>query len=253
MDTNQENEISFEEFIAERLRDKGISVKRLAEITGITPAHLENLTRGNFDEMPSVPYFHGYVMRIAKVLDFDGEAWWAKIKKEASIKNSGPSDKLPRNRFIKKDIPKTWWIAGIAAILLIIYLILAFPRIAGKPALTIAYPPANPFLTTATTLVIQGTVQNADSLYLNGEEVAISPDGTWQKTVLVSQSEPNTFQIVAKKFLGGETDITEQIIYEAAAASSSATSSASGAHGASGANAPRDPLRDEHPRHRHLF
>lgn len=230
MDTNQENEMDFEEFIAARMRDKGISVKRLAEITGITPAHLENLVRGNFHEMPSVPYFRGYVMRVAKVLDFDGEAWWAKIKKETSVKNSGPSDELPRNRFIKKDIPKTWWIAGIVVVLLVIYLIIAFPRIAGKPTLTVTYPPGNPFLTMSTTLTIQGTVQNADLLYLNGEGIVIAPDGTWQKEVLISQSEPNTFQIVAKKFLGGETDVTEQIIYEATAASSSTTSSVRGAN-----------------------
>ena len=234
MDTNNIDEITFAEFLAARMRDKGISLKRLAEITGIAPSHLENLTRGNFDEMPSVPYFRGYVMRVAKLLDFDGEAWWAKIKKEAAVKKSGPTDALPRNRFIKKEIPKTWWLAGIAAILIIIYLVIAFPRIAGKPTLTITYPPTNPFLTTATTLVIHGNVQNADSLYLNGEEVPIAPDGTWEKSVLLSQSEPNTFQIAAKKFLGSETDVTEQIIFEAGAGSSTASSTP----GTPGANAP---------------
>lgn len=229
MNTNQENEIGFEEFLAARLRDKGISLKKLAELTGIAPAHLENLFRGDFNHMPSTPYFHGYVVRIATVLDFDGEAWWTKLKKGDFIKNSGPLDALPKNRFVKKAMSKSWWLIGIAAVLLLIYGILTFPRITGRPALTVTAPATLPFVTTSTTFTISGIVANADALYLsNGdasssEEITIAPDGSWQKSVLL-QDGLNSFEITARKFLGGEANATEQIIYEAAASSSPASS-----------------------------
>lgn len=225
------NEPTFEEFLAARLRDKGISLKRLSEITGITPIHIENLFHGNFEHLPSRPYFRGYLIRIGKVLDFDGEEWWERIQKGDFVKDSGPADALPHNRFVKQDLPKSTWAIGIVALIVVIYLAISLPHILGKPVLTIAFPPASPYTTTSTTLVFQGMVQNADALYLSngnassGEEIPVAADGSWQKTVLLSENGLNAFAFTAKKFLGGETTLTEQVIYETASSSVNATSS----------------------------
>lgn len=205
----------FEEFLAARLKDKGLSLKRLAEATGITPTHLENLLHGNLEDMPSAPYFRGYLIRIGKVLDFDGEEWWERIKSDGLVRNSGPADELPRNRFIKTSLSKTVWAGIVAGAVILIYLVFAFPRITGKPIITITYPPKNPFTIGLSTLTIAGTVENADSLYLNGGEIVIAPDGSWQKGVLL-QNGLNTFQISARKFLGGETAVVEQVLLETA-------------------------------------
>ncbi len=221
----ENSEITFGEFLSSQLRDRGVSLKKLAELTGIAPVHLENLLHGNFEKMPSVPYFRGYVIRIGKVLGFDGAAWWEKIKDEEGVKNSGPADALPRNRFIKKDIPKSAWVIGVIALVVIIYFAVAFTTIFGKPTLTVTYPLTNPYTTSLTTVTLQGIVHNADALYLNGEAVVIAPDGSWQKPVLLSQTGPNTFTISAKKFLGRETDVTEEIISAPLTTSSAASSS----------------------------
>jgi len=224
--------LNFGEFLAAEMRDKGISLKKLSEVTGIAPIHLENMLRGDFENVPSSPYFHGYLLHIGKVFGFDGEEWWKRIKKENVVRNSGPADALPQNRFIKKVVPKSYWIAGIAGVLIVIYLAVTLPHILGKPSLTINYPAGNPVTATATTITFQGTVRNADALYLsNGnasssESIVVAPDGSWEKSVLL-QNGLNTFEFSAKKFLGGETDITEQVIYELSPpATSSASSSA---------------------------
>jgi hypothetical protein len=162
--------------------------------------------------MPSAPYFHGYLVELGNVLEFDGEEWWMKLKKEGLIKNSGELDTLPRNRFIKQSPPKYLWVIGIAAII-VIYLAFQLPHILGEPTLTVTLPDQNPYTTTSSTITLEGTVQNADSLYLNdNQEITIAADGSWQQTVLLGTG-PNPFKISAKKFLGGETDVTEQIIY----------------------------------------
>jgi cytoskeletal protein RodZ len=214
------DELLFEEFLAARMREKGITLKRLGEATGIAPIHLENMLRGDFEHMPSTPYFRGYVMRVAKVLDFDGEEWWGRLKKEGPVKDAGPADVLPKNRFVKQSISKSTWIIGAAAVIVVIYLTLAFPRIAGKPILTVTFPASNPYAATSTTITFRGTVRNADALYLNNEEIAIAKDGSWEKLVLLSENSPNTFAITAKKLLGGETTVTEQIIYSSSSTSS---------------------------------
>jgi cytoskeletal protein RodZ len=206
------NEISFEQFFAEKIKERNISLKKLSEVTGIAPAHIENLLRGDYGSMPSAPYFHGYLLHLGATLDFDGEEWWAKLKREGVVRNSGELDTLPRNRFIKQSPPKYLWAIGVAAIVLI-YLAFQAPHILGRPSLTVTAPDQNPYTTSSSTFVLEGTVKNADSLYLNGsQEITVASDGSWQETVLLGAG-PNPFKISAKKFLGGETDITEQIVY----------------------------------------
>jgi cytoskeletal protein RodZ len=226
------DEMFFEEFLASRMRDKGITLKRLAEATGVAPNHLENLLHGNFEDMPSAPYFRGYILRIGKVLDFNGEEWWERVKKDGHATNSGPKDALPRNRFTKRAYTKYFWIAIPIILIVTLYLGSQIPRILGKPSLTVSYPTANPHTASESTIMLQGMVQGADELYLsNGnsassEKIAIAPDGSWQKQVLL-QNGLNAFQITAKKFLGAQTVITREIIYQGVPQStSSATSSA---------------------------
>jgi hypothetical protein len=79
---------------------------------------------------------------------------------------------------------------------------------------------------------LTGTVSGADSLSLVGadgeqEPIIVAADGSWQKSVLLGVG-PNPFQVSAKKFLGGETSVTEQIFYQptGSTTTTSATSSA---------------------------
>jgi cytoskeletal protein RodZ len=213
------NDIPFEQFFAEKIKERGVSLKKLAEMTGIAPAHIESLLRGDYDNMPSSPYFHGYLLQLGAILDFDGNEWWAKLKKDGVIKNSGELDTLPRNRFIKQAPPKYLWAIG-AVILVLIYLAFQAPRIFGKPTIVVMSPNANPYVTTSSTITLAGTVSGANSLSLVGangeaEQIIISPDGSWQKEVLLGAG-PNPFEISAKKFLGGETSVTEQVFYQQA-------------------------------------
>jgi cytoskeletal protein RodZ len=225
-------DITFEEFFAERMKQKGFSVKKLADVTGVTPRHIAEIANGNYAALPSAPYVRGYLIKLGEVLDFDGEAWWQKIKTERRVKNSGPTDALPKNRFLRK-YPTKYVIGAIVVVVIIIFVIVQFPKIIGKPSLTITNPDPsqNPFTTSASTTAIEGAVQNASALSINGENVTISPTDTWQKEVTLSNGQ-NQFIITAKKFLGGTTEITEQIIYQppttqtvSAASSPSSTSS----------------------------
>ena len=212
----EDEQLLFQQFFAERLKERGISLKKLSDATGIAPSHLENMLHGNFASMPSAPYFRGYLIRLGKVLDFDGTAWWERLRNDGVVKNSGKLDTLPENRFLKQSPPKFLWVLG-AVIIILIYLGFQASRILGKPGLSIEVPSQSPFETNQSTFTFEGSVHNADALSLNGDPITIAPDGTWQKGVLL-QNGLNSFDISAKKFLGGQTDITEQIIYQAPAA-----------------------------------
>ncbi|HVN26600.1 MAG TPA: helix-turn-helix domain-containing protein [Candidatus Paceibacterota bacterium] len=222
------DEIPFEQFFADRIKAKGYSLKKVADLTGIAPSHIENLIRGDFGNLPAAPYFRGYLIRLGKTLDFDGEEWWKRLK--GGARNSGAADQLPRNRFMKMAPPKYLWLVG-AGVIVLIYLAFQFTRIVGKPTLAVTFPAGNPATATQNPLTLAGTVRDADSLYLQGangsqEQIPVNPDGSWQKSVLLTDG-PNSFKITAQKFLGGETDITEQVWYESPSGPTNGTSSSS--------------------------
>jgi len=230
-------DIDFQTFFAAKIKERGVSLKKLSEATGIAPSHIENMVHGRFDDLPSAPYFHGYLIRLGKALDFDGETWWEKVKKEGAVKNSGSTDTLPNNRFLRQSPAKLIWI-GVAAVLVLVYLAFQLPVIFSKPALVVTFPAQNPYTTSSSTVTIAGAVNGANALTVNGDNVVIAQDGSWQKTVLL-QDGPNNFELVAKKLLGGQSDITEQVFYQgsgapinASSTNSSSTASASTTPGA---------------------
>ncbi len=205
---------SFEQFFSERIKERGVSLKKLADVTGIAPMHIESLLRGDFEALPSAPYLRGYLLRLGDELGFDGEEWWKRLRRDGAVKNySGPGDILPRNRFIKQTPPKYIW-AIVVVVILAIYFAFQAHRILGTPVITVTFPTGNPYTTASNTITFSGTVTNADTLYLNDtQEIPVAPDGSWQETVLLGAG-PNPFKISAKKFLGGTAVITENVFYE---------------------------------------
>ena len=205
-------DISFEEFFADKVKQKGFTLKKLADVTGISPRHLQDIARGDFAALPSAPYVRGYLIKLGEVLEFDGEGWWQRIRTERRIKNSGAADALPENRFLKN--PPTKMIIGcVIAAIVIIYFIVQFPKIFGRPSIVIINPAENPSTATENPITIQGDVKNTDILSVDGENVVVASDGTWQKDVLLSDG-PNQITVTAKKFLGGTVSVNEEIVYQ---------------------------------------
>lgn len=207
-----ENNFRFEDFFKEKVRERGIDLKKLSENSGIALKHLNAIAAGDFKKLPSAPYFRGYLMRLGEILDFDPEMWWQRLNTGGFVKTSGSEDRMPKNRFVTKINSKILWIsAGI--LVAIIYLVIQLPRILGRPEITITFPQENPAIASFQELNILGTVENASELKINGESIQIEENGLWQKKVLL-QSGPNPFEITAKKFLGRETKIELKIIYQ---------------------------------------
>lgn len=203
----------FSVFFAEKLRDKNFTLEKLAEVSGISARNLENILKGDYKGLPASPYLHGYFIKLGEVLEFDGEEAFKKWKGEAQeeMKSSGPQDKLPHNRFSRKPIAKYFWL-GFFAVLIIVYLILQIPRLSGLPEITMGNPREQRIMYSEEKILVSGTVVNADEIYINGERVEIQ-SGSWQKDVVLFPGM-NTVEVIAKKFLGGETKAVREIIYE---------------------------------------
>ena len=204
----------FSNFLNERMREKNLTFKRLSELTGVSVKHLEALSSGNPDRLPSAPYLKGYLFRLGEVLGFDTAQAWEEMKKLAEAKSSGKADEPAKNRFSHEPISR-YMVAGIVVFLLLTYAGLRFYQISGTPLLTISSPKENMVVVGENSFSLAGNVSNSSELKINGEQVQVQSDGNWQKTVSLQQG-PNTFEITAKKFLGREAKVIKQIDYQPA-------------------------------------
>ena len=207
------SEILFSEFFNQKLKERGLTLKQLAEMTGIAGKHLENLSFGRFEKLPPTPYLHGYLEKLGGILGFDPEEWWQHLKREDLVARSGSADKMPGNRFGKKA--KRWIaISGLIAALLALYVGLRFSAILGAPKLTIDEPPAALERVYVDRVTFRGSLRGGDDLYLFNERIPLAEDGTFVKEVSL-QPGPNTIEFRATKILGKEIKVTRQLFYEA--------------------------------------
>lgn len=206
------NNFDFAPFFNERVKECGLNLKKISELTGITLKHLNNLGSGNFKGLPPAPYLRGYLKKLGLVLGFDDEEWWIAFKKRGLVKDSSSGDDLPKNRFTRPSLRKIF-LPAVLILIILLYFIFQFPRIFGKPIITVTDPSRDPMSATSREYVLRGILKNADSLYVNDETVSINQDGTWEKNILLN-SGLNPVEIRAKKLLGGETKIVRQIFYQ---------------------------------------
>lgn len=215
-----ERETDFLHFFNERVKERGLNLKKLSDLSGISFKHLEALSYGDFNALPPAPYFRGYLVKLGDILDFDPDAWWPSIKNGDFVKNSGAEDRPPFNRFVQPKLLSFVWI-GIVVLGGLLYFALQAPRIFGRPALTVTFPTANPFVSASSSVTIRGTISGEwNELTLNGESIPTDRSGAWEKNVLLDPGL-NAVRINAKKFLGGEMNIIEQIIYQPESSSTS--------------------------------
>lgn len=215
------NNVRFEDFFNDRMHEHGLNVKKLSELSGVAVKHIESLSSGDFLSLPPAPYFRGYLNRLGQILDFDPDFWWRKFKIGDFTENSGEGDKMPQNRFINKISGKVAWVA-VLVIGAVSYFAIRAPMILGKPSITITFPAGNPSTSAAAEILLQGFVENTTELFIDGEFVPISEDGTWGKTLLLAPGR-NSLEITAKKFLGGGKKVVQQIFYEPPKSESTST------------------------------
>ena len=106
------------------------------------------------------------------------------MKKAGIVKNSGPADTLPENRFLRNAPPK-YPLVIAAGVIILIYLILPYIRAhRGQATLTVTYP-LKIRLRNAPHLTITGTgtTQIRSPLKRRSRRNALLPTVSWQKAV----------------------------------------------------------------------
>lgn len=204
---------SFKDVLWENMETKGLVPERVYQLTGIPKHYLEAIFRGEWNKLPAAPYARGYFKKLESLLGVPDNHFWQLYKEEISPKVSGPTDKLPGNRYAIRTGNRKWSWLLLAVLAIGVYLLLGLDRFLGVPELQITNPSNALAVSTLPNFVLTGQMNSKDKLLINGEEMYIDKNGGFEK-IYNLQAGLNTFEIVAKRFLGGETKIVKQVIYQ---------------------------------------
>lgn len=191
---------------------KNLSPEKLAQITNIPERYISALQNMEIDKLPAAPYVRAYLKKIAGVLNLDYDELWTLYEQELPHKTSGLFDTLPANRFAIQRLDKKIWFAAFAALLLLVYITLNI-NIFGTPSLEVTSP-EEPFINVyESSVVLSGIINPKDKLTINGEEMPSDADGNFE-TSFNLQPGLNTIELKVKRFLGNETRVIRQVLYQ---------------------------------------
>lgn len=204
---------SLKEIILERIDAKGLNFEKIMVLTGVPKHYLDYIFSGEWHRLPAAPYTRGYFKKLELALETAPGDLWNMYKEEAEIQSSGATDRLPENRFAIKKVKRTWvWPAVIGGIA-VVYLAINAGRLIGIPPLDVQNPLSATVISHLSSFELSGLIDTHDKVFINNEEVFIDKDGRFQENYNL-QPGLNTFEILAKRFLGRETKVVKQIIYQ---------------------------------------
>ncbi len=205
----------FSQIIVEAMKRYDLNFEKLSRLTNISERYLEALIEERFEALPPAPYVHGYIKKIAKVLELDGDQIWNEfLKYHPQIRRSGEKDRLPSNRFaFNRVFLKPFLIFLVLVFLISVYFILK-SFFYYQPEITFLNLNEGDIITKEPELVIKGKVKLADLLTLNGNRIYPDTQGNFE-TVVTLQPGLNALEFRAKKILSGkEIVITKKVIYQ---------------------------------------
>lgn len=192
-----------------------VNISRLAELTDIPERYLIALRDNDVKKLPAAPYIRGYLMKIGQTLDIDGKNLWDIYKNQSPIKTSGIKDRLPINRFAIKSGNRKMIALGAVLALIILFLAWRGNDLLGSPRIDITNPVLNNYVVKTSPITLTGDINSRDKLTINGEEIIVDSSGHFEKNFPL-QPGVNTVEFKVKRFLGKETMVVRQIIYQPA-------------------------------------
>jgi hypothetical protein len=211
------NKKNLANLLNEAVELRNLNIEKLSELTDIPVHYLAALTNNDFSKLPPTPYLRGYLVKIAEALRIDANLFLKAYKEETALKTlkvSGVSDKLPTNRFLlKTSRKKRIFIVGTIFVLIAGLFILKADDFLGAPKIEIISPAADNLIVRDSSFKLLGRIGKKDKLAINGEEIATNESGYFEKDFSL-QPGINTVEFKVKRFLGKETKIIRQVIYQ---------------------------------------
>jgi len=177
-----------EKLKAARLK-KNLQIEDVSKSTKIKPSFLEYIEKGEYQKLPSVSYAHGFVRNYALFLGLDEKEIMAIFRREFDFDKTFKV--LPKGIDIEREFQnrkhriRSTWILIIAVFLIFFGFILFQYRNAFlNPSLAIIYPKDKSVINSSQ-VTVQGITDPDTTVYVDKNEVSVTANGGFSKTINV--------------------------------------------------------------------
>lgn len=222
--TFQHKKLHSQETLGERLQDvreeAGLSLEAVARELNIQAKYLSALEEGRTQDLPGPVYARAFLKRYAEHLTLNSELVLRQFDEEQRVVTSLRSS--PRFRPLRAGVPRAvftptlWRRLAVALFVVLIfgYLGLELTRFLVAPDLTVTDPAVNE-QTSADSITVAGRTAPESTLTLNGQEIAVAPDGSFRESLTLSPGL-NTIVLQVHRKRSRTRSVTRHILRTAA-------------------------------------
>lgn len=192
-------------------RARGVSVQAVAERTMLPLRALHAIEQGKFQDLESALYAERFLALYARFLGLSERLVLAQFRREGH--NNLPTVMPPqgvRAPLLRGPLPMRKFALIPVLCLALAYLVLSARHLVFPPVISISSP-ANAAETDKPDIQVTGTAQRGSKVYINGEEVTLSPQDTFGDVVSLGQGM-NTIRIEATGKSGKTTEVIRQVL-----------------------------------------
>lgn len=204
--------------VGERLKkareERGFSLPDISTKTHIPIKYVETIESGKFDNLPPAKAHRlAYIKKYAESLELNPTSFLYQYSKESDLENyvlAHPHRHLKIHSlrsisFVFKNLA-----IAIAIIGFLSYLVWQINGILKPPKLSV-FTPAEGYVSSHLTTLVQGETENEIKLTINGKEIMTNGKGQFEATVDLSNGV-NTITISAFKKHGKTTTVTRHVV-----------------------------------------
>ena len=193
-----------------------LSLEDLAHKTGIQKKYLEWLEDERFDLLPAPVYVRGFVTHWAKACDANVTHTLLQLDRVQALLLRDKRKEVAWTRPSKYSFIITGrmlTVLGVAVIVLsgALYVGAQYLHIGGSPMVEIQYPASLEVIVSDQWIVIQGSTENIKHLTVAGQEIDLSPDGSFSQQVAL-QEGINVVRIEGKGKNGESIEVIRKIV-----------------------------------------
>lgn len=188
---------------------KNIALAEVEKTTKIKVNFLEILEKNDFGKINDATVVRGFIKNYAEYLGLSSKNILAIFRRDFAENKKGQI--LPRGVYEPLDQPKFSWTPkltiavslGFVFLLLVFYLAFQVFSLLGAPSLGVSFPQEGEVFR-INEIVMRGKTSHDATVAVNGEMALVLNDGSFEKTVHLSQGE-NKFFIEATSRRGKKT------------------------------------------------
>jgi cytoskeletal protein RodZ len=202
------------EILRDARKNQNLTLDEVAKATKIKVEFLSIIERGEYEKLPSPAYANGFVKNYSKFLSLPVEKNLAILRREFDVRKN--YDILPSGFSGTKSMSASKFRVGrsILHILIVLLFVMGFISYQYRsyvfsPNLEITSPKEGSTVTSLNIIVTGKTSPDA-TLFINGQDVALSKDGSFSKEITFFPGE-TVINVKSENRFGRVTEVTRKI------------------------------------------